>query len=54
MDTALLQRIHEAVDDVLRVEDGSCIRRFIAWKSVAGFPLNGAFQKTTGEPGFTN
>jgi DNA-binding PadR family transcriptional regulator len=50
----IAQRIHEAVDDVLRVEDGSLYPALIVWKSVAGFHLNGVFQKITAERSFTN
>jgi hypothetical protein len=46
----IAQRIHEAVDDVLRVEDGSLYPALYRMEERGGFHLNGVFQKTTAEP----
>ena len=45
----IVQRIHEAAEDLLKVEDGSLTRRFTAWKNVGGSSRNGECRKTTGE-----
>ena len=49
MVTALLNGYTKLSMMCLGLKMARCIPRFIAWKSAAGFPPNGAFQKTTGE-----
>jgi hypothetical protein len=46
------QRIQQLADNMLRVEEGTCIRRFIASNDTAGSRASGACRTTTGAHAF--